>query len=161
MDRAQYFHVPFYRRSSILEGICFLVRLYEYTKIKSPDSGKITSLPRSQDVKRGQLCASLQSSPKINYVLITSRIYIQCKSSRFFAVSTVSARNAWEPNLPFVLNGKKKSGLQIMTLGAEQPRVLKQSRKYKQAITKNSGLVYHLLALWNLLEGLSPFMHHK
>ena len=48
-----------------------------------------------------------------------------------------------------------------MTLGAEQPRVLKQSRKYKQAITKNSGLVYHLLALWNLLEGLSPFMHHK
>ena len=102
MDRAQYFHVPFYRRSSILEGICFLIRLYEYTKIKSPDSGKITSLPRSQDVKRDQLRASLQSSPKINYMLITSRIYIQCKSSRFFAVSTVSARNAWEPNLPFV-----------------------------------------------------------
>ena len=87
---------------SILEGICFLIRLYEYTKIKSPDSGKITSLPRSQDVKRDPLRASLQSSPKINYMLIRSRIYIQCKSSRFFAVSTVSARNAREPNLPFV-----------------------------------------------------------
>ena len=48
-----------------------------------------------------------------------------------------------------------------MTLGAKQPQVLKKSRKYKQEITKNSGLVYHLLALWNLLEGLSPFMRHK
>ena len=74
MDRAQYFHVPFYRRSSILEGICILIRLYEYTKIKSPDSGKITSLPRSQDVKRDQLRASLISSPKINRVAFTYKV---------------------------------------------------------------------------------------
>ena len=43
-------HILLYRRSSILQGIYFLVRLYNYTKIKGLDSGKITSLPNSQDV---------------------------------------------------------------------------------------------------------------
>ena len=37
-----------------------------------------------------------------------------------FPVSTVSSRNIWDPNRPFVsvLNMKKKKGLQIMSLTA-------------------------------------------
>ena len=52
-----------------------------YTKIKGLDSGKITSLPKSQ--KYDQLFASLQSLAKINHMLITSLICKQRKWSRF------------------------------------------------------------------------------
>ena len=74
-------------------GIYFLIRVHNYTKIKGLDSGKITSLPNSENVIN--LHALFQSSPKINRMLITRLICIQWKSSRFLSpVSTVSARNA-------------------------------------------------------------------
>ena len=50
-----FFYILLYRRSSILQFIYFLTCVYNYTKIKGLDSGKITSLPNSQ--KRDQLSA--------------------------------------------------------------------------------------------------------
>ena len=46
-----------------------------------------------------ELRASPQLSPKINHMFIMSLICIQWKSSQcLFPVSTVAARNAWDPN---------------------------------------------------------------
>ena len=54
---------------------------------------------RTGTIKRG---ASLQSSPKINRMLITRLICIQWKSRRFLSpVSTVFARNVSEYGIPF------------------------------------------------------------
>ena len=55
-------------------GIYFLIRVHNYTKIKGLDSGKITSLPNSENVIN--LHALFQSSPKINRMLITRLICI-------------------------------------------------------------------------------------
>ena len=69
-----------------------------YTKIKGLDSGKITSLPN--------LHASFQSSPKINRMLITSLICIQCKSSRFLSLVTRSRLGT--PSLQFRFHTHKR-----------------------------------------------------
>ena len=62
--------------------------------------------------KRDQLRRSLQSSLKINHMLIMSCICIKWKSSRFLLpVSTVSAKNAWDHDSPRVLNKKKRKRL--------------------------------------------------
>ena len=62
--------------------------------------------------KRDQLRRSLQSSLKINHMLIMSCICIKWKSSRFLSpVSTVSAKNAWDHDSPCVLNKKKRKRL--------------------------------------------------
>ena len=45
-----FLHALFYRWSSILQRICFLIRVYVDTKIKGLDLGKITSLAKSQNV---------------------------------------------------------------------------------------------------------------
>ena len=59
--------------------------------------------------KHIQLGGSLQSSLKINHMLITSCICIKWKSSRFLSpVSTVSAKNAWEPWLPSCTKWEEK-----------------------------------------------------
>ena len=90
-------------------------------KNQGPWFGESYSIAKKTE--HDQLCASTQSLPKINHMLIPRIICIQWKSSRF--LFPVSARNAWEPNLPFVsrLNMKEENGFQIMTLGATQPRV--------------------------------------
>ena len=132
-----------------------LLRVYENTKIKGLDLGKITSLPKSPTrtwsttrfttsiiSKNWTACSSMLGDPgavnrddtmfvvkvycldlTINfhheYCIVStncpwvsedacsSRVsfntHHEWKSSRFlFPVSTVAARNAWEPNLPFV-----------------------------------------------------------
>ena len=53
------FHVLLYRRLSILQGIYFLIRVYEYTKIG--ENYIISKKP-----ERDQLHASPQSLPRIN-----------------------------------------------------------------------------------------------
>ena len=54
--------------------------------------------------------ASLQSSSKINRMLITRLICIQWKSSRFLSpVSTVSARYAWGHGRPFGMRHERKT----------------------------------------------------
>ena len=55
------------------------LHVHNYTKIKGLDLGKITSLPNVFN-----LHVSLQSSPKINRMLITRLICIQWVSSRIF-----------------------------------------------------------------------------
>ena len=62
--------------------------------------------------KHIQLGGSLQSSLKINHMLITSCICIKWKSSRFLSpVSTVSAKNTWDHDSPRILNKKKRKRL--------------------------------------------------
>ena len=64
--------------------------------------------------KHVQLGGSLQSSLKINYMLITRCICIKWKLSRFLSpVSTVSPKNTWDHDSPRILNKKTSSNYKI------------------------------------------------
>ena len=98
---------PRYNIFSSCSGYLLFNTRANYTKIKRLNSGKITSLPNSENVIN--LHASFQSSQKINRMVITRLICIQSKSSRFLSpVSTVSARNAWWHGVLFGTHAQKK-----------------------------------------------------
>ena len=121
------FHVLLYRRSSILQGICFLIRVYEYTKIKGLDSGKITSLPKSQNVinyahhlnhRRKQTTCSSRVSLKFVY-----------NESRHDSFAQFPRSPLGTPGSPTSLLRpiyKEEHGLQIIALGATQLRVIRE-----------------------------------
>ena len=104
-----HFLILLYQRSSILKGIYFLICVHNYMEIKGLDSGKIASLPNSENVINFH--ASFQSFAKMNRMLITRLICIKWKLSRYLSpVSTVSTRNAREhwPTIWFPQTKKKK-----------------------------------------------------
>ena len=70
---------PSIHHENIFSSYSGYLHVYNYTKIKGLDLGKITSLPNVFN-----LHVSLQSSPKINRMLITRLICIQWVSSRIF-----------------------------------------------------------------------------
>ena len=78
-------HILLYRRSRILQSIYFLIRMYNYTKVRGLNSGKHYIIAKQP--KRDQLSASFSSSSKINCMLITRLICIQWKSSGFDSFS--------------------------------------------------------------------------
>ena len=73
--------------------------MYEYTKIKGLDSGKITSLPKrpERDQQYEHHLNHRQPHAHREIYLHTIKVF-----TILIPVFTVSARNAREPDLPFV-----------------------------------------------------------